>query len=136
LEEVRLLGGRIHIHTQHPRDAAHVRGLLSGWYRSHAMVRFERAVDKAMPLFKKHHIKRPIVRAQHMRKRWGSCTPKGTILLNPELIQAPGACIDYVVVHELCHLVYPDHGADFTKLLARVLPNWKKWKARLEESMA
>lgn len=131
-EEVKLLSGRIHIHTHHPKDAEHVRGLLSGWYRSHAVARFEQAVDKAMPLFKKHGITRPAVRVQHMRKRWGSCTPKGTILLNPELIQAPGTCIDYVVVHELCHLVHPDHGPSFYRLLDRTMPAWSKWKRRLE----
>lgn len=133
-EEVKLLGGRIHVHTLHPKDPEHVRGLLSGWYRSHAVARFEQAVDKAMPLFKKYGIARPAVRVQHMRKRWGSCTPKGTILLNPELIQAPGACIDYVVVHELCHLVHPDHGPRFVKLLDRTLPEWKTWKERLERN--
>ncbi len=132
-EEVKLLGGRIHIHTHHPKDAEHVRGLLSGWYRSHALVRFEQAVDKAMRLFKKHGIARPTVRVQHMRKRWGSCTPKGTILLNPELIRKPGPCIDYVAMHELCHLVHPDHGRAFYALLDRSLPDWKKWKERLEE---
>jgi predicted metal-dependent hydrolase len=69
---------------------------------------------------------------QRLQKRWGSCTPKGTILLNPELVQAPGHCIDYVVIHELCHLVHPDHSSAFYKLLDRLMPEWKKWKERLE----
>lgn len=133
-EEVKLLGGRIHIHANHPKDAAHVQGLLAGWYRTHAIARFERAVDRAMPLFKKHRIKRPPIRVQRLRKRWGSCTPKGTILLNPDLIQAPGSCIDYVVVHELCHLVHPDHSTAYYALLARVMPDWKRWKEKLERS--
>jgi predicted metal-dependent hydrolase len=131
-EHVKLSGGRIHIHTHHPKDADHVRGLLAGWYRSHAVARFDVAVNKAMPLFKKHGIARPSVRVQRLRKRWGSCTAKGTILLNPDLIQAPGHCIDYVVVHELCHLVHPDHSSAFYKLLDRTMPEWKKWKGRLE----
>jgi predicted metal-dependent hydrolase len=133
LEEVKLHGGRIHIHTHHPKDAEHVRGLLAGWYRSHATTRFELAVVKAMPLFKKHGIAKPTVRVHRLRKRWGSCTPKGIILLNPDLVQAPGHCIDYVVVHELCHLVHPDHSTAFYNLLDRVMPEWKKWKERLEQ---
>ncbi len=87
--------------------------VLAGLVPPHAIARFEQAVDKAMPLFKKHGIARPAIRVQHMRKRWGSCTPKGTIMLNPDLIRAPGPCIDYVVIHELCHLVHPDHGRAF-----------------------
>jgi predicted metal-dependent hydrolase len=56
-------------------------------------------------------------------------------LLNPDLVQAPGHCIDYVVIHELCHLVHPDHSSAFYKLLDRTMPEWKKWKERLEESV-
>jgi predicted metal-dependent hydrolase len=131
-EEVKLSGGRIHIHTHHPKDAEHVRLMLAAWYRSHAVARFQLAVDKALPLFTKHGITRPQLRVQRLQKRWGSCTPKGTILLNPELVQAPGHCIDYVVIHELCHLVHPDHSSAFYKLLDRLMPEWKKWKERLE----
>lgn len=131
-EEVKLTGGRIHIHTHHPHDAQYVAGLLAGWYRPKATTRFEQALDSAMLLLRKHKLQRPPISIQRMRNRWGSFTPAGRILLNPELIKAPGRCIDYVVIHELCHAVHPDHSTAYFKLLDRVMPDWKKWKGRLE----
>ena len=133
-EEVKLIGGRIHIRARHPKDADRVRSLLAAWYRVHAERRFKAAVDKAIPLFRKYKVNRPRVRIQQLKKRWGSCSPKGIILLNPELMKAPGPCIDYVVVHELCHLVHPDHSKRFYDLLGRAMPDWEKWKMRLEET--
>lgn len=131
-EEVKLTGGRIHIHTHHPEDARYIAGLLAGWYRPKAAARFEQAVDLAMSLLHKYKVQRPPVTVQRMSKRWGSCTPKGRILLNPELIKTTGRCIDYVVIHELCHLIHPDHSGNYYKLLDRVMPDWKKWKGKLD----
>lgn len=67
-----------------------------------------------------------------MMKRWGSFTRAGVIYLNPELVKASRTCIDYVVTHELCHLVHPNHGRWFHDLLRRVMPDWGERKARLE----
>jgi len=67
-----------------------------------------------------------------MAKRWGSALPDGTICLNPALIHASSACIDYVITHEICHLKHPDHGPEFYGLLRQLLPDWKNLKARLE----
>lgn len=131
-EQVKLIGGRLHVHTHHPKDALHVAGLLAGWYRAKATARFEQAVDHAMDVLRKQKLTRPPVIVRRMSMRWGSCTPKGRIMLNPDLIQAPGRCIEYVVIHELCHLVHPDHSAAFYKLLDRVMPDWKRWKGKLE----
>lgn len=68
-----------------------------------------------------------------MNNRWGSCTPGGRIILNPELIKAPIDCIDYVITHELCHLVEPNHNARFWQLLGALMPDWKARRERLNE---
>ncbi|MCB9185030.1 MAG: M48 family metallopeptidase [Flavobacteriales bacterium] len=135
-EVVKLSDGRIHVHARHPRDAAHIAGLLAGWYRPRAIARFEQGMDIAMQLLKKHKLARPEIIVRRMSLRWGSCTPQGRIMLNPELIKAPGRCIDYVVIHELCHLVHPDHSTAYYNLLDRVMPDWKRWKERLEQQSA
>ncbi len=70
-----------------------------------------------------------------MSKRWGSCTPLGKIILNVELIKASKGCVEYVVTHELCHLVHHNHTKEFYNLLTRILPSWKKWKDKLEYSL-
>ncbi|WP_231915286.1 M48 family metallopeptidase [Lewinella sp. 4G2] len=66
---------------------------------------------------------------------WGSCTAKGKLILNTELIRAPRGCIEYVIVHELCHLAHHNHGKAFQALQAREYPAWVKWKRVLEERM-
>ena len=71
-----------------------------------------------------------------MEKRWGSCTRNGKITLNPEMIKAPKACIEYVMVHELCHLVHHNHTRDFYDLQSRMFPDWQKWKDKLEKTLA
>lgn len=60
-----------------------------------------------------------------MENRWGSCTPKGKIILNTELIKAPRPCIEYVITHEMCHLLHPDHTAAFFTLLETEMPDWQ-----------
>lgn len=67
-----------------------------------------------------------------MAKRWGSCGPDGHILLNPALIKAPRACIEYVIVHELCHLLIRNHTREFYRLQESMMPEWRQWKERLE----
>lgn len=62
---------------------------------------------------------------QHMKTKWGSCNPKaGSIRLNTELAKKPPDCLEYVVVHELVHLLEPTHNARFMALMDRCLPDW------------
>lgn len=73
----------------------------------------------------------PELRIRRMRARWGSCNSKGVITLNLELIRMPPDCIDYVIIHELCHLQEFHHGPEFYALQARFLPDWAERKALL-----
>jgi predicted metal-dependent hydrolase len=73
----------------------------------------------------------PQVRIRRMVQRWGSCTPTGTITLNPALVQAAPACIDYVLAHELTHLLEPAHSARFYQLMTNVMPDWRHRRERL-----
>lgn len=64
---------------------------------------------------------------RNMRSRWGSCTPAtGRICLNLQLADAPEGCLEYVVVHELCHLIAADHGPRFKAAMDRYLPDWRE----------
>jgi predicted metal-dependent hydrolase len=108
---------------------------LEEWYKQKAAVVFHELLEETLPKFNRYNIKKPILVIRAMSKRWGSCTPSGKIILNPALIKAPKGSIEYVIIHELSHLVHHNHGKAFQNLQSRILPNWKKWKDRLEYSL-
>lgn len=75
----------------------------------------------------------PPLKRVTMRKQWGSCSPFGSINLNPWLIRAPRDCIDYVLIHEICHLKEHNHSKRYYELLEQHYPDWRKVKSRLDE---
>jgi len=131
-ETVKLKGRFLWVVTRRNGDASHVRALLESWYEGHARIAFQRSLALCLAELNGQVKASPRLRLRRMRKRWGSCTKRGGIYLNPELILAPPTCIDYVVTHELCHLVHPHHGREFYALLRRKMPDWSARKARLE----
>jgi predicted metal-dependent hydrolase len=113
-----------------------VRALLESWYAEKARLRLAERFDECWRSFPAGQLGRPTLRLRRMRTRWGSLSTAGTLSLHPDLVRAPRECIDYVITHELCHLVYPDHGLEFRRLLERVLPDWELRKHRLELALA
>ncbi len=109
---------------------------LTDWYRQRAEVYFRRMITNALTHFGSYALPVPELKLRKMPTRWGSCTTSGTIYLHPDLIKAVGSCIEYVIVHELCHLVHRHHNRDFYGLLDRVLPDWPRRKQTLERMMA
>jgi hypothetical protein len=109
-----------------------VKRLLSDWYRARAEDKFKESLFRCLATFRKLGYSEPKLKIRHMKTRWGSLSPRGTLTLNPALIKAPRECIDYVITHELCHLKYKHHGPEFYQLLERVMPDWQKRKHRLE----
>ena len=110
--------------------------MINEWYKTKAKKIFSEVLDSSFEKFERYKIPHPVVQIRFMTKRWGSCTPTGKIILNPELIKAPKGSIEYVIIHELCHMVYPNHTKAFMNLQEKIMPDWKKWKARLEYCLA
>lgn len=129
---VKLRSGFLEVSIPAATDSKAVKGVLDAWYRDQAKARFSKQLRQAYARLKAYELPEPRLRLLRMPKRWGSCTPAGEILLNPELVKAPGACIEYVIVHELCHLRHPNHSRAFFVMLDAVLPDWRKQKDRLE----
>lgn len=78
---------------------------------------------------------KPIIKVRDMRTRWGSCHPaKRQITLAARLALQPPEAVEYVVVHEYCHFVHPDHQAGFWALVASILPDWKARRALLRNA--
>lgn len=134
-ESVKLSGGYIHVYTQDLSNKTHIQELLKQWYKSKAEVHFNQLFNELKPISKKFYELEPQLSYRWMKKRWGSCDKNGKIHLNLELMKAPKKCIEYVIVHELCHLKYLNHSTAFYALLERVYPDWKATKDRLERLM-
>lgn len=109
-----------------------VAALLAGWMRERAQEHFGRRLEKWRKWCADQRLPEPRLRLLAMPKRWGSSHKDGWVALNPELVRAPSVCIDYVIVHEMCHLKHPQHDKAFFAELDRLSPNWKATKLRLE----
>jgi len=136
LKSVSLTGGFIVIRSPQPKCKEVTKKLLQDWFISKAEVRFKERLQIALKRFPDPSVVMPkhmIIRS--LESRWGSMTPSGKLLLNWRLIHASTQCIDYVITHELCHRIYLHHGKEFWDLLARVFPDWKKFKSKLEADL-
>jgi predicted metal-dependent hydrolase len=133
LETVKLMGRFLHAWTGDRTKADRVKTLLERWYREHAERVFEHRLKLCLeqcPALKLDHEPRLAIRM--MTHRWGSCTKAGNVLINLDLIKVPIHCVDYVLVHELCHLQIHNHSPAFYRLLSRSMPDWERRKERLE----
>ncbi len=110
-----------------------VRRLVQDWYQRHAELVFSERLAICADLVKREKIAAHRLRVRRLAKRWGSCTRSGEIILNVELVKAPKHCIDYVIVHELCHLKEHHHGPRFWRLLGRVMPDWRERRGLLNQ---
>ncbi|MES9951020.1 MAG: SprT family zinc-dependent metalloprotease [Candidatus Thiodiazotropha sp.] len=127
---VKLRHGQLQVTTDNS-DRETIKSLLWRWYRIHAHDQFDRRLDDLCQKLSWINSK-PSWKLLTMKKQWGSCSPKGLISLNPHLVKAPSACIDYVLLHELCHLKRHDHSPAFYRLLRKEIPAWESVKSRLD----
>ena len=127
--------GQLFIHTTNTNKEI-VEKQLQQWYKERAVIVFTEMLNEVLPKFKKYRVAKPVLSIRSMSKRWGSCTPSGKIILNTELIKAPKGSIEYVIIHELGHLVHHNHTKAFYNVQERLLPDWQKWKNRLEYCLA
>jgi predicted metal-dependent hydrolase len=132
---VKLSRGFICVESTNPKCAQTVAHQMDAWYHARATHKLRERFELCFEPFAKKGYEQPILMLRKMKTRWGSLSPNRVLLLNRDLIRAPLDCIDYVLVHELCHLKYADHGKAFYRLMGSVLPDWEKRKHRLEMAM-
>lgn len=135
VDEVKIYRGLMIISAKYT-SPQYLENTLNEWYRSKAILLFDELLNCSLEKFKKYRIHKPTLYVRQMQKRWGSCTKAGKIILNTELIKAPKASIEYVVIHELCHLVHHNHTKYFYTLQNKLSPDWEKWKEKLERALS
>lgn len=134
ISSVKLLRGKLQVTLRNEKAnrSKQVKALVDQWYLNHAKSVFHERIQNV--LSKATWVKGiPSFRVMKMKKQWGSCSNKGNLMLNPHLVKASKECIDYVVLHELCHISEHNHSDKFWRLLTQVMPNWKEVKAKLDD---
>ncbi len=135
-EFVKLIHGKFVVSHTKAITTERTRELLQQWYTDKAAIQLGNSFERCWSIFNGSGLNKPTFVIRTMKRRWGSLSPSGRLTLNPDLVRAPKECIDYVVIHELCHLKHHDHGPDFYELLESVIPDWEKIKHRLELSLS
>jgi len=121
-------GGRLHISLADPAQKDSVKTAVVKWYRRHAQSNFPDRIGEFAPRL---DVPAPRLYLSNARTRWGSCNAQREVRLNWRLIQAAQSTIDYVVVHELAHLIEMNHSPRFWKLVASVCPHYREACAEL-----
>lgn len=133
-EQVKLEQSMLCVWVKNPQEQKRVQTLVERWYRKQAEIIFARRLHIYLPLFRQYSISMPDLTIRRMKARWGSCSTNGTITLNLKLIQVEERLIDYVIVHELCHLIEHNHSKRFYALLDRMLPDWRERRQCLNQA--
>ncbi len=128
---VKISGGNLHLRVPNTQPSI-VKLHLMHWYTLRAKSYFTRRLAEISCTLEWLDAV-PELKLIPMRQQWGSCTPAGAIHLNPALIRAPRVCIDYVLLHELCHLREHNHSKRFYALLSQLNPNWQETKQELDK---
>lgn len=106
--------------------------LLEKWYFTQARAVFQKISIPLTKQMTKYNVAPKSFTIKKMKTRWGSCSSKGSINLNLDLIKLPEGCIKAVILHELCHLVHMNHSKEFYALMTAEMPDWKIWDKQLK----
>jgi len=129
----KMRGKFIWVITPVPSREKKIKEVVQSWFSEHARATFECRLQACFEDAKRYRVPYPKIKLRRMTRRWGSCGNNGSVLLNTELVKAPIHCVDYVIMHELCHLKYPKHNPRFFRLLSALMPDWEQRKCRLEK---
>jgi predicted metal-dependent hydrolase len=128
LTPIKLIQGRLTISA--PKDDLQhklVKYALICWFRRRAELKLREKIIRYSPIV---GVETNGYKVKEFQSRWGSCTPTGRVDFNWKIIMAPNRVVDYVVVHELCHLKQHDHSPQFWKLVESIMPDYaesKEW---------
>lgn len=122
------------LYVKNTEDSVKKSKLVKKFYEDVSKSVMNEILDKFYEIFRKYNIRKPTLKFRNMQTQWGSCSAaKGIITLNTKLIEAPRNCIEYVLMHELCHMVHPNHSQKFYSFLSMQMPDWKERKKILDD---
>ncbi len=122
---------RILMWVPYEADYEYKRECLEKWYRKEALCLIS---EKAEEFAESLSVCFENIRIKDQKSRWGSCSSKGNLNFNWRIIMAPEPVCDYVIIHELCHLVFMDHSVNFWNLVESICPQYRQYKKWLKEN--
>jgi len=104
-------------------DQLQLKASMEAWFRQKTLQKVEERIAYYQKYF---DVEPTVVKVKEQKKRWASCTSKRELLFNWRCVMAPSFALDYIVVHEMCHMLHMDHSKDFWSLLNRIMPDYEK----------
>ena len=131
-ESVKLKSGYLNVTTKNgQRNSEHLKAVVEQWYRTKAL---SRLIDKTRRYSAILKVEPTSINLKDYKAMWGSCSPKGVVSYNWRIILAPHKIVDYIVVHELCHLIEPNHSSKYWKQVRSVIPDYENSKEWLKNN--
>ncbi|MDB2337752.1 M48 family metallopeptidase [Amylibacter sp.] len=131
-ESVKLKSGYLNVTTKNgKRNSEHLKAVVEQWYRTKAL---SRLIDKTRRYSAILKVEPTSINLKDYKAMWGSCSPKGVVSYNWRIILAPHKIVDYIVVHELCHLIEPNHSSKYWKQVMSVIPDYENSKEWLKNN--
>lgn len=131
-QRVEIQAGVLQLYSLDMTDESRTKNILKAWYKQQAQIVFTQRLQFCWGQMHSFDLIEPSLRLRWMKTRWGSCSSKAVVTLNIELIKYAETELDYVVIHELCHLREFNHSAKFYAMMDRALPDWRSKKSALE----
>lgn len=128
-EQIDIDSGHLYFRVKNPGDTRHKELMYEKWIKAYQRGVYEDICHQVHEQFRRYRVEYPVIKVRRMTSRWGSCQPyQGVVTLNSRLIETPRGCIEYVVMHEFCHFIHPDHSKAFYALMTSLMPDWKQRK--------
>ncbi|MDQ1351898.1 MAG: hypothetical protein QG657_2204, partial [Acidobacteriota bacterium] len=121
---------KIQVPPNQPQKQTHIEQKLTEFYRQKAI---EKLTPRISYWIQITGLTPKSITFRKLNKSWGSCTPKHNLIFNIEVVKLPFTLIDYIIVHELCHLIHPGHDRGFRREVAKYLPAYKELETRINE---
>lgn len=130
---VKISGDTIEVTTAGSAWTEKIKYLIEKWYRRNAGDVIQKSFEAILLQYREANFSPARLTIRKMKRKWGSCSSKGRITINPVLIKLDDELHKYVILHELCHLIHPNHGKEFYNLLGSLCPAWKNHRNILRQ---
>lgn len=130
---VKITGDTIEVTTIGKARTEIIKYLVEKWYRRNAGIVIQKSYETILLQYREANFSPVRLTIRKMKRKWGSCSSKGRITINSGLIKLDDELHKYVILHELCHLIHPNHGKEFYNLLGTLCPAWKNHRNVLRQ---